>query len=306
MPAPKADEAPFPYFGGKSSVASDVWERFGEVRQYIEPFAGTIAVWLKRPFDVPYAILNDKYGLLVNFWRSVKQSPEKTAKHAKWIKSEADMHARRRWLLSEKERIRESVRNDPTWHEPKAAGWWVYEISCSISGKSCKAGRVGDRPDIWNQGVMSKNRRDRLRQVFGDLSSHLQGVDIWQGDWKRTVGSESALFARGKPTAVFLDPPYTKDADRYEGLYHHDGGDVGKDVAKWCRENGDDDRLRIALCGYEREYDMPDSWDCMKWTAQGGMHHVTEKENDNNTRERIWFSPHCKGERQTSLLEVAE
>jgi hypothetical protein len=34
-------KAPFPYAGGKSRVASMVWERFGNVANYIEPFAGS-------------------------------------------------------------------------------------------------------------------------------------------------------------------------------------------------------------------------------------------------------------------------
>jgi site-specific DNA-adenine methylase len=32
--------APFPYFGGKSRAADRVWQAFGEVENYVEPFAG--------------------------------------------------------------------------------------------------------------------------------------------------------------------------------------------------------------------------------------------------------------------------
>jgi site-specific DNA-adenine methylase len=38
--------APFPWFGGKSRIAHLVWERFGDVAHYIEPFAGSLAVLL--------------------------------------------------------------------------------------------------------------------------------------------------------------------------------------------------------------------------------------------------------------------
>lgn len=37
-------KAPFPWFGGKSRVAPLIWARFGEVRNYVEPFAGSLAV----------------------------------------------------------------------------------------------------------------------------------------------------------------------------------------------------------------------------------------------------------------------
>ncbi len=42
-------KAPFPWFGGKSRVAHLVWERFGDVGNYVEPFAGSLATLLGRP-----------------------------------------------------------------------------------------------------------------------------------------------------------------------------------------------------------------------------------------------------------------
>ena len=41
--------APFPWFGGKSRVAAVVWRAFGDVPNYVEPFAGSLAVLLGRP-----------------------------------------------------------------------------------------------------------------------------------------------------------------------------------------------------------------------------------------------------------------
>jgi len=42
-------KAPFPWFGGKSRVAHLVWDRFGNVPNYVEPFFGSGAVLLDRP-----------------------------------------------------------------------------------------------------------------------------------------------------------------------------------------------------------------------------------------------------------------
>ena len=39
-------KAPFPWFGGKSRVADIVWDRFGDVANYVEPFFGSGAVLL--------------------------------------------------------------------------------------------------------------------------------------------------------------------------------------------------------------------------------------------------------------------
>ena len=41
--------APFPWFGGKSRAADVVWRAFGNVPNYVEPFAGSLAVLLARP-----------------------------------------------------------------------------------------------------------------------------------------------------------------------------------------------------------------------------------------------------------------
>ena len=45
-------KTPFPWFGGKSRAASLIWDRFGSPANYVEPFAGSLAVLLSRP-DAP-------------------------------------------------------------------------------------------------------------------------------------------------------------------------------------------------------------------------------------------------------------
>src|SRR3954463_13930337 len=99
-------KAPFPYFGGKSRVAPIIWERFGEVRNYVEPFAGSLAVLLGRP--TPFAgteTVNDKCGLIANFWRALRADPDAVARHADWPVNENDATARHAWLVGEKDSL---------------------------------------------------------------------------------------------------------------------------------------------------------------------------------------------------------
>jgi hypothetical protein len=79
------DKAPFPWFGGKSRASGLLWQRFGAVRNYVEPFAGSLATLLTRPGTVtgPETV-NDLDGLLVNFWRAVRAEPETVAMAADW------------------------------------------------------------------------------------------------------------------------------------------------------------------------------------------------------------------------------
>jgi hypothetical protein len=61
--------------------------------------------------------------------------------------------------------------------------------------------------------------------------------------------------------------------------------------------------MRIALCGYEGEHEMPDSWECFKWKAQGGYgSRAADGKNANAGRERIWFSPSCN--REVGLFDL--
>jgi len=85
-------KAPFPWFGGKSRVADIVWDRFGDVPNYVEPFAGSLAVLLSRPHAPRVETVNDLDCYLTNFWRAVTWDPSTTAAWADWPVSEADYH----------------------------------------------------------------------------------------------------------------------------------------------------------------------------------------------------------------------
>jgi site-specific DNA-adenine methylase len=68
-------KSPFPYIGGKSRIANEVWQRFGITDNYVEPFLGSAAMLLARPDDHEWwartETANDADGMVSNFWRSV-------------------------------------------------------------------------------------------------------------------------------------------------------------------------------------------------------------------------------------------
>lgn len=138
--------APFPWFGGKSRAAHLVWSAFGaDVPNYVEPFAGSLAVLLARPSAPRIETVNDKDGYLVNFWRAVQHAPEEVSKFADWPVSELDLHARHRWLVNQPE-FREQMRRDPDYFDAKIAGWWVWGLCQWIGG-----GWVAE--SNWNSSV---------------------------------------------------------------------------------------------------------------------------------------------------------
>ncbi len=125
--------APFPYFGGKSKVADLVWERFGDCPNYVEPFFGSGAVFLRRP-HFPFSeepirreTVNDADGLVANFWRAVQAEPNSVAHFADWPVNEIDLHARGDWLFCHPEarEFVEQVRSDWKYFDAERAGVWA-------------------------------------------------------------------------------------------------------------------------------------------------------------------------------------
>ena len=130
-------KAPFPWFGGKSKAAPLVWELFGDVEHYVEPFAGSLAVLLNRPHPANRGYhsetVNDLDGLLVNAWRAIQWHPEETAEHASWPVSEADKHARQIALVRWREAgLADKLAGSPKWCDTEMAGWWLWGVCVQI------------------------------------------------------------------------------------------------------------------------------------------------------------------------------
>ncbi len=318
--------APFPYFGGKSRVADVVWRAFGDVPNYVEPFAGSLAVLLARPHDYAARIetVNDADGMISNFWRATQSNPDEVACWADWPVNEADLHARHIWLLGQRERITERLMADPDFFDAKVAGWWVWGICswigsgwCSGNGpwqnvdgiltKTKRAGVSRQLPHLRNAG-MGINRQlphlrnagmgqcavwsEHLQDIMRALADRLRRVRVCCGDWSRVCGP----FPTHKLgiTGVFLDPPYSAEAGRDNELYSVEDLSVAHDVRAWAIANGDNPKMRIALCGYDTEHAMPDTWTAYAWKTGGGYGRLGEgRGRANAAREVIWFSPYC-------------
>jgi hypothetical protein len=112
------------------------------------------------------------------------------------------------------------------------------------------------------------------------------------------------LKTAGTPCAIFLDPPYSsKYGDVYGGGFD-DEGSLPDDVYRWCEQHGEDEDLRIAVCGYASNWDAPESWYRRTWTTQGGWAKSSRDANpDAQKEECVWFSPHCTDPQDHELSE---
>jgi len=278
-------------FGGKGLVTDEVWRRFGEVNNVVEPFVGSGAVLLSRP--EPFhgtETIGDLDGFLVNVWRALKHAPEEVAPYVMDPPNSFDMAARRAALTLEPDHLPKMLMADPEAFDARLAGFWLYNQACWLNGVASSSTR-SPTPRLWRNGMgVVRYRDDGL--LLADLlriRDRLRYVRMVHGDWKRTV-TLSALQSHGL-SAVFFDPPYGVE-DRYE-LYSHDSRSVSHEVFDWAIENQHDPNLRLAVCGYSGEHNFPDCWEVFKWTSHGFISNAGGQGRINRDRERIWFSPSC-------------
>jgi len=303
------------------------------VPNYVEPFAGSLAVLLGRPTDPRNEIVNDIDCYVANAWRAVKESPDEVAAYCDWPVNEADLHARHYWLHNQIE-FRTRMGHDPDYYDAKIAGWWIWGLSCWIGDNFCRPRQQASLPHLTggkgvarqvphltggkgDRGVNARRLRNdespsaspdgrsrsgsqsaNLADWFAVLSDRLRFTKIVCGDWHRVL-TKAATFGQGF-TGVLLDPPY--DTDGHDDVYGELSRGISAKVRDWAVANGDNPLLRIALCGYDGEHEMPEDWECVAWKAAGGYGSQNRAGNDNALRERIWFNPACLSDQKNMPL----
>ncbi len=260
-----------------------------------------------------FKTVNDNDGYVANFWRAIAADPQTVAAHADWPVNENDLHARHAWLVGRRDALSAALEGDPEYYDAKIAGWWVWGMCAWIGSGFCSgtgpwqvvdgelvnvndgnAGRGVNRQlvHLGDAGQGVNRKREGIYEWFEALSDRLRIVRVCSGDWTRVCG-ETPTLKHGL-TGVFLDPPYDQDIGRADVYNHEDP--ISQAVREWAIEAGQSSLMRIALCGYEGEHEMPEGWTTYAWKAHGGYGSQGETTGrDNAHRERIWFSPACLG-----------
>lgn len=319
-------KAPFPWFGGKSKCSDIVWNYFSDVDNYVEPFAGSIAVLLNRPDGWKgVETVNDLDGYIANFWRAVKHDPVTVAQYANNPVNEADLTARHLWLVNTgKERVNKLF-GDPDYYDAKVAGWWVWGICCWIGAGWCsgqgpwRADEDGQLIHLGNAGRGVNRQRihlgdagqgvdtgeDCLIEYMTALAERLRYVRVCCGDWQRVVTGGALNF--GNVKGIFLDPPYDQSI-RNDGCYNTDSEGLSAQVYDWCIEHQDREDYRIILCGYEGEHDIPKRWKTVEWTANRayGRRNSVTANCENRRKERVWISPQCQERSDTAHKPLSQ
>ena len=288
-------KAPFPYVGGKSKAAPAVWAAFGsDVKNYVEPFAGSAAMLLAAPEGTRIETINDFDGFVANFWRAVAHDPDAVAHHADWPCIEADLEARHAWLVQRTGRLRWQL-EDPDFYDAKIAGWWVWG-ACNWIGSGWCSGKgphktnganlydVRKLPHLGDAGQGINRQLPHLGDAGQGINRQLphlgnagQGINRDSGpltrrafimDWfgklherlrdvRVTCGDWQRVLKDSVTTRHGLTAVFL-DPPYEKGDMDYGAGGMGlgiaDDVRAWCAENGNEPKLRIVLCGHEFEH----------------------------------------------------
>ena len=308
--------APFPYFGGKSLACSTVWQAFGDVDNYVEPFCGSAAMLLGAPEGRRVETINDADGFVANFWRAVSKDDAAVAEALDWPTNETDLFARHIWLVQQSEGLLARLHADPDYYDARIAGWWAWG-ACNWIGSGWCSGKGpwtlvdGAVVRSAGQGVNRQlphlgdaGRGEFIRDWLSKLGARLRDVRVTCGGWQRVL--TDSVTTRHGLTGVFLDPPYTKGAMDYAagGV----GGALATEVRDWCLKNTTNPLLRIVLCGHAGEHDelLNHGWSARLWAARKG-YAITDEAVSNTASETVWCSPSCVAENvnQMTLFEKA-
>ena len=297
--AAKSIKSPYPFFGSKRRIVKDIWDRLGNVENYIEPFTGSLSCLLGNPNIPKIETANDLDCFIPNFWRAVQADADKVAQFADYPVLEADLHARHKWLISPAaEEFKSKINNDPKFYDAEIAGWWVWGMNASLGITFCKQRGLGCKPFLSMVGQGVTLPTVDVLEWFKILQQRLKKVRVCCGDWSRvctpSVTYKNKSLTKNGMVGVFLYPPYLVE-NREDKLYRIET-DVFFDVCNWAIENAKHPKMRVAVCGYEGDFEFPSDWTTYNWTTTGGFSSFAKEEErgkENAKKEIIWFSPNC-------------
>lgn len=325
--------APFPWFGGKSNACAEVWEAFGLVDNYVEPFAGSAAMLLGAPEGKRIETINDFDGFVANFWRAIAAAPEAVAHHADWPCNETDLFSRHSWLVRQRQSLTEQLHADPEWFDTKIAGWWCWGACNWIGSGWCAGvgpwvhdgerivcfprGKDNGKLGVWAQSPHLGNAGQGINRQLPHLGDAGKGINRttdgtprrayimeWFGklharmrDVRVTCGDWSRVVKDSVTTRHGLTAVFL-DPPYTKGAMDYSAGGMGLGIAEavqaWCAANGNSKQLRIVLCGHAGEHDALLAHGWHTRTWTARKGYaLAEEATANSASETLWCSPHC-------------
>ena len=212
------------YPGSKWSSAEIIINLFPEHKSYLEPFAGSLAVFFNKPKAILETI-NDIDGRLVNLWKVMRNQPDELMRAAHMT-----LYSREEYELSK------SIAENPL----EDARRMLVRCWFAVGGKT--NADVGFRRNIsWNGPYNTYEWSDMPNRIQA-AAERLKDAQIERKDALVLLKEMN-----DKDTLVYADPPYLHEtrvsrhyANEVDTAYHIDLLDILKDY-----------KGHVILSGYE-------------------------------------------------------
>jgi DNA adenine methylase len=191
---------PFPYFGGKQTLAAQIVSHFPEHSRYVEPFAGSLAVLLAKAPE-PYEVVNDLDGRLIGFWKTLRDRGDELERACALTP-----HSRQEYITAK----REGPSVDPV---EDARRLWVL-FTQSISGAYEGAGWRSPGPTRKSPG----QHFSRFHERFHGLADRLRHVSLENLPYTTIL----SRYADDEDCLLYVDPPYLAETRSTAKEYVHD------------------------------------------------------------------------------------
>lgn len=270
----KALQPPIGYWGGKIRLAHRIIGHFPKHRYYIEPFMGSMAVFLAKPLAYSNVLVDTNHHL-VNFFHVLRERPDELLE-----KCRLTPHARAEFE-SARERMASGDVGDDLEH---ARIVWVILTQAFLQQTTTHAG--------WRSGLACAVPTDRtsifdkLGDEFRSVAQKLRRCQIDSRD-----GLDVLEWAREVSDAlIYCDPPYmhsTRKDDR-TARYHTDPDDAWHArFLDMCQ----DAKAFIAISGYDNALyeEKLKGWRRASFNMRVGVNPKRERQ-DSKRQECLWMN----------------
>lgn len=266
------------WLGNKKRAAEMLWDYYGNINTFVDPFCGSAALIFERPSRLEgiSMVINDMDYMLVNTLRALKWDYEKLCEEFDEYVAEANMDSCR--IVLERldyDEFRKMILSSVKNYSLPVAYAWLYLNNSSIHPIKMRGTRKSP----------IKSFTDNMKIVKG--GQKLKRAVILSGDWERALSKAYLyIYKTNKERAgILLDPPYMNSESDYRVI----SKDIALQAYIWATENFSE-RIRIAYCCYDEDFPLPEGW--KKYTWQGKTY---SKEGETGARsECVMLSPHSE------------
>ena len=266
-----------PYFGGKSVhgvTRLGAWiasllpnPSDSRYNHYSEPFAGMLGVMCHRP-PMANEWVNDLDGLIVNWWRTVRDEPEELAYILRYTPySQEEYHRAFNEMYKENDPVRRALN----------VAIVLYQGRCKSLARNRSWGRTSVKTESWG-------KRDLLDDRIPGLHDRLKHVLLFNEDairfLERTAGFSNSV--------VYCDPPY-RSAPSGDNYGRHEVDVDGLSEAMSFHKGA------VAVSGYGSE------WDHLGWHKHNYETFSTFQADGDNARTECLWTNYSNEEKSITL-----